>query len=268
MDQLQEINTKLELFATERVELVATFEKKVAELRAEIDKYATACNRLRALADSLRPFSALFEVIELLQDHSRAELLAHTQRIRSDAAQLPEHHVTIGVLQSIVTHLSDPIVIEQASHANGTMPQTIFERVVKVEVVLMQKERALVVLQEEYQKLLLEYDTRVTHYTEQRAELIQAAITSDPTIQTLMPTFNLVHLEDAAGPTCTICEERLGWPSDRALLGSAANRVHYAVQAKCCHQFVGESCARKLTRCPFCRAEPIAFDGSVNGIKI
>jgi hypothetical protein len=68
--------------------------------------------------------------------------------------------------------------------------------------------------------------------------------------------------------SCEICTQRLGWPSDRAFSGQD---IHFAVQLKCCRQFVGESCARKLKAelvptCPFCRAVPIALDGSLNDI--
>ena len=67
---------------------------------------------------------------------------------------------------------------------------------------------------------------------------------------------------------CAMCDLRLSWLSDAALFGS--QNLHLAVMFKCCCEFVGESCARRVfspsnPKCPLCR-ETLIVDGSVNKV--
>lgn len=127
-------------------------------------------------------------------------------------------------------------------------------------------------LEEEHARAVRDIDATITQATTKRNAAIQQAMAMAPSLPALLPILNVERLEATPGRDCPICMVRLGWPNDRVFLGDAHD-IHFAVQLKCCRQFVGESCARILlsaedAKCPFCRTAPLALDGGLNDITM
>jgi hypothetical protein len=123
-------------------------------------------------------------------------------------------------------------------------------------------------LKEEGAEKLKSFDQRIAECAAQRDTLTKKALAILPDISPLLPEITRERLAAAPGCDCPICTERLCWPSDAALLGR--DNCHLAVMVKCCAQFVGESCVRRLLfvekpKCPFCRAT-LVVDGSLNKV--
>lgn len=278
----------------ERDSFRATSQEEIAKTEASLKDLTVSSNRVAALADALEPLETFAKWCDYATATSSTDFdtdLANARgEIRNFLKHAGEHdlsHVLLEHLRNLdrlfgrVNHHAgffitgaNNFAAENPEHAHTAL-NTIWNVGDCRDMLEADRVETAQKLKEQRKKedvQLRQHEEDIASWTARRDDYIKLALAAMPDVTPLLPELTKARLEAAPGVDCQICSERLGWPSDAVLLGR--DNCHLAVMVKCCCQYVGESCARRLLeappgakpKCPFCRAEPLEVDGSVNRI--
>lgn len=287
--QLDKVSTLIQELTRERDAFLTTSKKEVEEASAEVDKLAPLTRRADALYDALQPLDAFLGFWTFAATVDSASFLSRIKNAREAIKSTLKHESAFinGYKERLVdleTILSNhwfgvELFIDgtQAFYAQRPgLTQNAADVLEEVEYLCETRndlyakaKQELLELREKEEASLKSFDQRIAEWAAKRDALTKKALAVLPDISPLLPEITRERLAAAPGCDCPICTERLCWPSDATLLGR--ENCHLAVMFKCCAQFVGESCARRLLlagekpKCPFCRAA-LVVDGSVNKV--
>jgi hypothetical protein len=277
------VSKRIAILTQEHDEHVAKSSEAIAKADAQVRERASAALRFDALADALTPLEAFCEWMSYIQTDKGAAFFRQLKTAANEMSKAVageilgptnyENIVNLHAAFDVVSPTGISFLVDRgANYAKST--ETI-ARIKKsrerVHSFLEGAELFAKMLKEKDEKTRKHLDEELALWTAKRAELVQQALAAIPNCTVLLPEITREALAAVPGTDCVICMQRLNWPSDAVLMGRES--CHLAVILKCCCQFIGESCARQLKKaaspkCPFCRAQPLNIDGSMNGVTL
>jgi hypothetical protein len=289
--KIEILGQQLEKVSASLISLTKGRDKYLAEVTDAIEnerKCALAltpeARRTEALSDALAPLRDFSRWIDFALTMDTPEFKKAIQLAQKEIKSYREHKGDIEDLENVsnlfgemelraaffIDGMSDFLAKREYTPCTLGILEAVDERREELCSAVNDANETVRLLEEKKEVELKFIDQQIDKASEHKKNIINQALATMPdNFSLLLPEITKQRLATLPGHDCTICTVRLSWPSDAALLGP--ENCHLAVMLKCCCQFVGESCARRLlsqpqAKCPFCRKAPLVVDGSINKV--